>query len=184
MNEAWMTIFGTNSLAISAGELGVRPGLGRHQLLIPIEVRPTDEAAYGHRYSFSGALSATDLGAGTGYLGRFNQTFPRQLAANSMATEYLTVDVDPVQFDVIERRRNGGFSLQLDLEARADEGKDWGSTQILNHPVSREAWLRVLEQAGYQRTILVELPTPDAQSAPHLTTAFEYFANAQRRILE
>ena len=46
--ETWAVMFGNNALAITAGEIQVRPGLGRHRLVIPIIVRPTMEAAYGH----------------------------------------------------------------------------------------------------------------------------------------
>ena len=46
------------------------------------------------------------------------------------------------------------------------------------------AWLRVFEQIQYQWTVLLELATPNPQSAPHLTKAIDYFANAQRRFLE
>lgn len=184
MNEAWITIFGTNAVAVSAGELRVNPGLGRHQLIVPIEVRPTHESAYDHDLSFSGTVQAVGLGGGSGYLGRFHETPPRRLSANSKLDVQMSLDIDPDQIAAIERRRNGAFTLMLQIDVKVVGGTDWGSTQINDHPVSQETWIRILDQVHYQRTILLELPAPDGQTAPHLSKAVAYFSNAQMRLLE
>jgi hypothetical protein len=182
--ETWAVMFGNNALAITPGELQARPGLGRHRLVVPISVRPTMEAAYGHSLSFSGSVSAGGLRGIGGYLGRIDPTLPRQLHANSLIDEYLHFDVDLRQIAAIESVRDGGFNLNIQLEIVADAGAEHGSANIANHIVGRETWLGILEQIQYQRTLLLELPTPNPQSAPHLSKAINYFANAQRRFLE
>lgn len=183
-NETWALMFGTNSIAITPGELQIRPGLGKHQLVLPIEVRPTVEQAYGHELSFSGAVSATGLRGGGGYLGRIHPTAPRQLMANNKIDEYLHFDVALNQIAAIEMRREAGFGLDLQLDISADAGQHHGSAQLSGVPVGRETWLQLLAQAQYQRTMLLELPMPDSQSAPGLAKAVDFLAQAQRRFLE
>lgn len=182
--ETWAIMFGGNTLAITSGEIQVRPGLGRHRLVVPISVRPTTEAAYGHTLSFSGSVSANALRGTGGYLGRINPTTPRQINANSLLEEYLLLDIDPRQISTIESVREGGFKLDIQIEITADAGAEHGSAHISGHDISRETWIRVLEQIQYQRTLLLELPTPNPQSAPQLSKAVSYFVNSQRRFLE
>jgi len=184
MTEYWVTIFGTSALAISAGELSIRPGLGRHQLVVPVEVRPTSELAHDHTYRFSGSLSATSLGRGSGYLGTFHESQPRRIGAHTQASEYLVLDINPSQLAAIEEHRQGGFSLDIIVEVKTESPADWGSTVIQGHPISRENWLRILEQASYQRTLLLELNILDHGPAPGLAKAMDHFADAQRRLLE
>ena len=182
--ETWAVIFGSNALAITPRELQARPGLGRHRLVVPVSVRPTSEAAYGHSLSFGGSVSATGLRGTGGYLGSIQKTSARQISQNSLLEEYLHFDIDLLQIATIESVREAGFALDLQLEIIADGGLEHGSANIAGHQVGRETWLRILEQLQYQRTILLELPTPNPQTAPHLSKAVSYFANAQRRFLE
>ena len=90
MNETWAVMFGTNSVAIKAGELQIRPGLGRHQLVLPVEVRPTTDDAYGHSVAFW-PVSAGGLRGGGGYLGRIDPTAPRQLFRTAPSTSTCTL---------------------------------------------------------------------------------------------
>jgi hypothetical protein len=182
--ETWAVMFGNNALAITPGEIQVRPGLGRHRLVVPISVRPTTETAYGHSVSFSGSVSANGLRGVGGYLGRIDATTPRQINPNSLVEEYLHFDIDLRQIATIESVRDGGFTLDLQIEIIADAGSEHGSAHVSGHEVSRETWLRVLEQIQYQKTLLLELPIPNPQSDPHLSKAISYFVNAQRRFLE
>jgi hypothetical protein len=184
MNETWVIIFGTNALEITAGQLGVRAGLGRHQLVVPIEVRPMDEAAYGHSFSFLGSVSASGLSGGGGYLGSFHETAPQRLSANGKLRQELCADIEPRQIEEIERRREGNFSLELNIEVKAEEGANRATALIQDHAVPREAWIAILEQIKYQRTILLEIRSPDLQAAPHLAKAVGFFNDAQRRLLE
>ena len=83
-NETWAVLFGTNAVAFSAGPLGVRPGLGRHRLTIPIELRPTADVAHGHSFSIGGWIEATRLAGGGGYLGHVSP-HPTETAASELA---------------------------------------------------------------------------------------------------
>lgn len=184
MNETWTTMFGTNSIAITAGELQIRPGLARHQLVLPMEVRPTAEEAHGHNVSFGGSVSAGSLRGGGGYLGRIHPTSPRQLFANGKLDEYLHFDIEPRQIAAIEALREAGFSLDVQLEISADAGTIHGSAHLTGVPVGRETWLQLLAQAQYQRTMILELPMPNPQSKPGMAKAVDFFTQAQRRFAE
>lgn len=188
MSEQWVTIFGTNSLSVVAGAVTVRPGLGRHQLTIPIEVRATNDAAHGHTYSFVARVEASGLPGGGGYLGTTpTPTPPRELLPLGKINTDLQIDLEAVQVEEIEKLRNGGFSLNLNIDVladRSDGAREYGNTYLMNHPVTRDQWLTILEQIRYRRTLLLEMDLPDAQTAPALTKAIEYLTAAQHRFLE
>jgi hypothetical protein len=99
----------------------------------------------------------------------------------------LQIDLEPGQIQAIENLREGGFSVNLNIDAfaeRTDGPREYGNAYLINHPVSREQWLTILEQIRYRRTLLLELDLPDAQASPALSKAIEYLADAQRRFLE
>lgn len=187
MTETWVSIFGTNALAIEAGAVSVRPGLGRHQLCVALAVRPTDPAAYDQMISVGGRVEATNLSGRGGYLGTAHRSQSLRLFANGKLNLDLLVDLEPGQIEAIEMRRNGGFGLRMQLEVRAgraDSGTEVGATSMLDHQVSRETWLQILEQTDYRKTMVLELGVPDSSVVPALSEALRYFADAQRWQLE
>jgi hypothetical protein len=186
--ETWVVLFGNNSISVEAGQVSVRPGLGRHQLVIPLDIRATRPEAADHNVAVSGQVSATRLEGGGGYLGTAPRTLGMRLYANSKLTQYLLVDLDPGQIDAIERRRSGSFTLNVACEVFATNldgtASETGSGMISDHPVTREDWLTILDQTRYRQTMVVELAVPDAQTVPHLSNALGYLADARRRSLE
>lgn len=186
MNEQWATLFGTNSIAIEAGEISVLPGLGRHQLRVQIKVRQMADVAHGHEYAFSGSLrGGNGLRGGVGrYLGHFHKTQPRRLVPHGLIEEQLLADMEVQQFDAIERIRDGEFSLDLSIEVEADLGSERTTVNIRDHPVSREAWIGILDQIHFQKTILLELPTPDPQASPSIAGAISFYLDAQNKFRE
>jgi hypothetical protein len=186
--ETWVVLFGNNSLSVEADRVSIRPGLGRHQLVIPLNVRATRSEAADHIIAVSGQVSASGLDGGGGYLGTAPRTLGMRLYANSKLTLYLLLDLDPGQIDAIERRRSGGFTLNVALEVYATNldgtASEIGSGTISDHPVTREDWLTILDQTKYRQTMVVELAVPDAQTVPHLADVLGYLADARRRSLE
>jgi len=186
--ETWVVLFGNNSLSIEADRVSIRPGLGRHQLVVPLNVRATRPEAADHIIAVNGQVSVTGLDGGGGYLGTSPRTPGMRLYANSKLTVSLLVDVDPGQIDAIEHRGSSGFALNIALEVLATNldgtASEVGGGTISDHPVTREDWLTILEQTKYRQTMLVELVLPDAQAAPHLAKALGYLADARRRSLE
>ena len=177
-----------NAVTIESGPVMLRPGLGRHQLVVNLVLRPSHPAAYDRVLGIAGRVEATGLAGGGGYIGTAPRTYPQRLFANGKSSHDLLVDIDPYQLHAIELRRNTGFALNLQLELTAEPQDglpgEQTNTYLQNHPVSREDWLLILEQAKYRQTMLVELTVPDAQAAPALTQALRHFNDAQRRLLE
>jgi hypothetical protein len=189
MAEQWVTMFGQgNSVTVESGAVTIRPGLGRHQLCVNLVLRPANPIAYDRSVSVGGRVDAAGLAAGGGYLGTAPRTLPQRLYANGKSSHDLMVDLDLGQIYAIERRRNGGFSLNLQLElfgsGTEGDGPEYATAYMQDIPVTRESWLAILEQIRYRQTMLVELTVPDAQSSPTVTHALRHFSDAQRRLLE
>jgi hypothetical protein len=182
-NDAWLLMFGTNAVAIQFGEMSVQPGLGVHQLSIPISARPTSDAAHDRSFAFDGQAYVNGLNGGGGYLGRFAKTKPQMLRPNGQLQSSLLLDLSVVQVNEIESRRSTGFSLNINIDVYADSG-EFGSTQLSDYQVSREKWLQILEHIDFRKTLLLELAVPETSTSPEMVKATDYFADAQRRFLE
>jgi hypothetical protein len=143
-NEAWVTIFGTNAIAIEPGDISVHSGIGVHQMSIPISVRPTDDAAHGRSFWFDGQVNVSGLIGGGGYLARITRTQPQALRSNGKIQTSLQFELSVVQVNEIESRRATAFDLDINVDVYASSG-EFGATQILNYQVSRENWIQILE---------------------------------------
>lgn len=181
--EAWVTILGTNAIAIEPGEIGVHSGVGVYQMSIQISVRPTDNVAYGKSFSFDGQVDVSGLTGGGGYLARITRTQPQALRSNGKLQASLQFELSAAQVNEIESRRVVGFDLDINVGVY-ESGGEYGATQILNYQVSREKWIQILEQINFRKTLLLELAVPDGPTNQNMTKAVNFFGDAQRRFLE
>lgn len=104
-----------------------------------------------------------------------NYSFERQLN--------LELDLDRGQIEAIETIRNGGdltFNVALYTTLSDPAGQLRQVTPAVGYPVNQGVWLGVLEQMGYQKTMLIEVPIPDAQQFLELAAAAVSLAQAQQ----
>lgn len=91
----------------------------------------------------------------------------------------LACDLDRARIEAIETQRAGGhLTLDISLNGRFSCGSalSFGEQHVVNQGI----WVDVLAAMDYQRTLLVEIPMPDANAQPELADAVALLAQAQR----
>lgn len=95
----------------------------------------------------------------------------------------LELEVDRARLDALENVR-GAKDLAFNLNLYTTLTDSNGNVRQVNvggaHVLNQSAWLALLEQIGYQKTMLLEVPVPDAQQQPELAAAVRSLASAQQ----
>jgi hypothetical protein len=78
----------------------------------------------------------------------------------------------------------GGKDLAFNLNLYTTLTDSTGQVRQVNvggaHVLNQSAWIALIEQIGYQKTMLLEVPVPDAQQQPELAAAVQSLASAQQ----
>jgi hypothetical protein len=167
----------------SVGDLRGDSGLGFFRLTLPVEfvLEPA-----GGSVSDPGRVNLTDLMAEVRTGGKLVGTFIAPL--NSLPTRsypersnraylYLTCDLDRARLQAIEGVRAGGnITFDVSLVGRFSTGDAFsvGDSLIINQGV----WISILDQMGYQKTLLIEVPAPDPSQQPELAEAVRLLGQA------
>ena len=72
----------------------------------------------------------------------------------------------------------GGLRLSISLMFN----NGWKYSVSDQYVVPQSTWIDVLEEMGYQRTLLVEVPMPDPNAQPELAEAVDLLAQSQRHL--
>jgi hypothetical protein len=172
--------FATGSIGNVRGD----SGLGFFRLTLPVEfvIEPS-----GGSVSDPSRVNLTDLTAEVRTSGKLVGTFIAPLNSlptrsyperSNRASLYLTCDLDRARLQAIEDIRAGGnITFDISLTGRFGTGDAFsvGDNLIINQGV----WVSILEQMGYQKTLLIEVPVPDASQQPELAEAVALLGQAQ-----
>lgn len=164
------------------------PALGFFRLTVNVElvIQPAG-AATAQADAPQITAFAAEIGAGGKLLGRFRpamQVLPLMQYAGSANTQSvpLECDLDRARIEAVEGLRAGGhLDLQLYMTARFGNGQAT-SLQDTYH-VNQGVWVAALDEMGYQRSLLIEVPVPDASRHPELAAAVDSLAQAQAHML-
>lgn len=156
-------------------------GLGHFRLFLNLKIRLDGQSGNDERLV---DLTAEALVGGAPF-GRFRQSpqgTPVKMATPAYAvTTALEMELDRGRLEAIENRRGGG-GLELMLNMHADvegpNGLRRDFSQVVHH-INQGVWVSILEQMGYQKTLLIEVPVPDRAAAPELAKAVDLLARAQ-----
>lgn len=94
----------------------------------------------------------------------------------------LCCDLDRARVEAIEAVRAGG-DLSLDVHLHWRLAGDTEASNAERVDVNQGVWVGVLGQLGYQRTLLIEVPVPDAAAQPELAEAVRLLGDAQGHML-
>lgn len=104
------------------------------------------------------------------------------------STEHMALRLflEPLRVRAIEELRNGGgLTLRLGCSYRLRaEGVDAVLTNEEDLSIPQGVWVPMLEQMGYQRTLLLEVSIPDADHRPELANAVKLLSRSQGLIAE
>jgi hypothetical protein len=177
-------VFAEGTVAGMRGERGA--GFCRLILAVRLTISPVMETGAVHRPALTGLVA--DVFHGGVNLGRFTG-FPWRLGIVQSPTVqadtrelYLECEVDSARLDAIEALRAGAdLGLLIQFQGQVDGGRWQGGS--VDHTVNQSAWAAVLADAGYRRTLLIEMPVPDPAAEPELAAAIAYLAQAQAHLL-
>lgn len=169
-------------------------GLGFYQLIFPIEVitQPIPEEKGIAVTNFSGTLHVQGIGSPSNptILGRLiEHGEPRTIRTYPRSGNHhfsFEIDVDERRIEAIERIRLGGnltFSLELFATALQGETSEQLHRQPYQLTVSQSDWIKLLENIGYRKTLLLEVSVPNGESNPALSESTKHLANAQKQML-
>ncbi len=161
------------------------PGLGSYWLNVLFEIRPTVSTADG---TVLFGLVA-DLVVGGKTLPRLHPQptiLPRALSSSWSEFQVpLSCDLSRSQLEAVEEIRNGS-NLQLNLTLYAQValagGDTWHSTGQIQHTIGQSDWIALLGTLGYRRTLLLEVPLPDAVADPELAAAASSLGEAYHQL--
>lgn len=182
----WITNPDTTRFAEGSVEgLNGMAGLGFFRLLINLKLH------------VDGASSPSRLSQLTGELMVGNRQAVRLHASSqnlplAQYPEAVTVsvvlegDLDRARLEAIEEVRGGGHlpvMLLVHTELIDAAGQTRRSQLQEQWQVNQGVWVGVLEQMQYRRTMLLEIPVPDAQTHPELAQAAGLLGRAQQALM-
>jgi len=169
-------------------------GLGFYKLILPIELTtrnvPKNEKIT--VTNISGALRVQGVGSQSNptLLGRLVQQGTNYPITTSehISNHHITLEIelDAKRIDAIEHIRLGeNLTFLIELYATANRGEL--SQPLYQMPyqlvISQSDWIKILENIGYRKTLLIEIPVPTGETNPALTEATKHLANAQKQML-
>jgi hypothetical protein len=129
-------------------------------------------------------------GVGSTYLGTLNFREPLYILPPSWQRGFpahleARTPLPGQQVEAIEDLRKGGdLALRVDVHsvplATAESGPY--PAQIV-HQVSQSEWVKVLDQFGYQETLLLEIPIPNPSEFPRMARVLDHLSQARGAIV-
>lgn len=176
--------FGTGSVSRIAGDRGL--GFFRLTMTVDFVIEPWTPAA---EQDDSPQLTELVAEARTGgrSVGWFVPMTPGYLPIRTYPSRTnqqsvpLICDLDRARLEAIENVRAGGnLPLDISIQGRFDHGSAFSTGEPFL--VNQGVWIEVLANIGYQRTILIEVPSPDPLEQPELANAVADLEQAQRHM--
>jgi len=97
------------------------------------------------------------------------------------------IELDARRIEAIEHIRLGGdlnFTLNIyGIAFSASDGRSHTVTASLQYRANQSTWIEVLDQMGYRRTMLLEIPILDEKVSPRFPEAAEHLRTAQTHLL-
>jgi hypothetical protein len=147
------------------------PGLGFYRLIADIDITM-------HNKQPSEEVGVTDIGADlfiiekdnnrrlVGRMRRQGPDYPFISYPNTQKMRFqLEIELDNNRIEAIERIRQGGkLNFEMNMYAIASLGQERRSQSVqssLRYPVNQGTWIEMLDQMGYRKTLLLEIPLTD-----------------------
>jgi len=97
------------------------------------------------------------------------------------------IELDPRRIASVERIRCGGdlfFKLKLyGVTSGGPRDNPQPANVELQYRANQSTWIELLDQMGYQRTLLLEIPMPGEKDIPQFQKAAEYLQTSQTHML-
>lgn len=189
MNETFLHLGGDLSAArLTFRSITGSRGVGAGQLHLTVEATSRKPSADGNPLWINGTVSVGNLGVASGYLGQLRTEIQPLVLPERGGSRTVRFDcgLGHNQILAIEEHRTGPVLLCFDFAGYwlidGDPQSFWGSQ--FEHEVAQSDWITLLEQFGYQRTLLLEFPAPDFQGNAGQVQARQFFEASRKHYLE
>jgi hypothetical protein len=188
MSETLLQVGSQAAVMIVLRDVMVRPGLALTRLIFTFEIATKQPGVVSCPAWFSGRVEFETPNARRLHIASFDQQ-QGPLTLPSLGVDHvvqLGLEISERQLQLIEDNRVGGVTLAIALVGYVtQDGENVPINQAeMRHVIGQSDWLIMLERAGYQRRILLELEAPDRRAHPDLAAAIDYYLQAQRRFGE
>ncbi len=169
------------------------PGLGFYRLIIRVgytmhNKSPEQEVTV---TNIGGAMEVRGKDTSARFLGYLRREAPESPLVTYDHTNkgdfQFEIELDARRIEAIEHIRLGGdlnFTLNIYGIARsASDGSLLTVTASLQYRANQSTWIEVLDQMGYRRTMLLEIPILDEKVSPRFPEAAEHLRTAQTHLL-
>lgn len=166
-------------------------GICRLYAQIRITTDPTPEAETIGLVDISGLLRVSgknEKNQHVGYIRRPGTNKPiTTYAHGSEHSINFEMELENRRLDAIEEIRKGGdleFAMNVSALAYcvAKKGSECVDAE-LKYPVNQSMWIKMLEQMGYRKTLMIEVPIQDKHIPPELAEAAKHLQQAQELML-
>ncbi|MGH7722094.1 MAG: hypothetical protein ACRENL_04560 [Candidatus Dormibacteria bacterium] len=178
---------------VTIDQLSGGPGLGFYQLYLNLTLHveaaaETNDPAFRNTPYTLTDLTA-DLRLGSGLVGSATAS-PQNLPVAPVdwtqdRSVQLRMELDRLRLEAIESAR-GGKDMQLALmfwvQLTDPSGTVHWQQENVSHLLTQSAWVQILEQLGYRKTMLLEVPVAPRQTSPELAAAATDLERAQRAL--
>lgn len=172
------------------------PGLGLNHLVIDLELTffsqpPRADEGWNGPLALAGEGWAGKGGnRGSHYLGTLDFQEPLFILPPGWQSGFpahleAKVPLSRQQIEALEELRMGGdLALRVDLRSVPLATAETFPQQVqFVHEISQSDWIRVLDQLGYQKSLLLEVPMADPSEFPEMARALEHLSEAQAAIV-
>ncbi len=193
MSDHW-SLNSTAFAELDVKSMNGSPGLGFYRLLVQVNIttraRPPGEEIV--VTNIGGELLVQGKGETESFLGHMiqpgNQAPIRIMQYTNTLPAHLEIELDARRIEAIERIRLGEhLSFRLNVYGMAYDHKERAPQKVsamLQYRANQGTWTEILEQMGYRKTILLEIPVPGEDISPKLTKAAGHLQIAQKHMLQ
>ncbi len=189
--SSWALLDGTEFAELGIDAVRGAPGVGFYRLMCQVKVstRPREEDR----------VVVTDIEAELwmmgadrkkhciGVLDQRGRRIPVETYGYSHPMQVgLELELDGTRLEAIERLRLGGkvkFSLDVMGLAHLADGRIVPVRAKLDYEVPQSRWVEILEEMGYRRTMLLEIPMPAREESASLEKVAEHLQSARQHLL-
>lgn len=169
-------------------------GLGFYLLVFPVEINI-------HAQPETDTITVTNFSSTLSLTENTNHSIPHRIGRltpqdgfNSLSSFSHTTDkrinfeveLDAKRIEAIEQIRLGGslnFSIQLYATATQGKQSELLNGQSYSLTVSQSDWIQILENIGYRKTLLLEVPLPMGETNSAFKDAAKHLDHAHKQML-
>jgi hypothetical protein len=193
MSEHW-SLNSTQFANLDVGSLYGSQGLGFYRLhfQVKVNIHKTPDEEQITLTNLNGELFVVGKNGAKHFLGCLRRQGVNSPITTSKYGSNQTInfetELDAARIEAIEKIRLGGDLHFYFSFHGVGSSVQWGTQQLnqveLCYPANQSTWIKILEQIGYRKTLLLEVPLLPEEISPTFANAIKHLQNAQTQLLQ